>query len=319
MAASQKLTLDREFPGLSFEKAEEKIIAALNMQGFGVLSNIDIQDTLKSKIGADFHRYKVLAACDPKVMHKALSIDPNVGVLLPCHIVVEELTGATKGSRIAIINPYMMLKLLDNQQFQPLVDEAYEQLDTLMLSRVSSHGFLKSVVSCEKIKTSQRTRKSMAFGHGRAASAFQVQDDRLNVGIQVNVIVGHQHDHGYRMTLMTAVRHYDDIVDYSMGDNIMPSIHTRNRRPSQACSSQFPERSAHLILPVPRTADWKIGVLNSRTTFAGAGLLIPLNKCRREELYLPWKCQDERHAYEKCQYVEFLKRVKAKQAMKAAH
>ncbi len=74
----------------SYDEALSKLPEALKSEGFGVLTEIDLAQTLKNKIGADFRRYKILGACNPTLAHKALSISLDVGVLLPCNVVVYE-------------------------------------------------------------------------------------------------------------------------------------------------------------------------------------------------------------------------------------
>lgn len=77
---------------LSYAEALERVPAALKKEGFGVLTTIDVRATLKEKIGADVPPYTILGACNPKMAHRALTIDPTVGVNLPCNVVVRELS-----------------------------------------------------------------------------------------------------------------------------------------------------------------------------------------------------------------------------------
>ena len=74
----------------SYESALEQLPEALKAEGFGVLTEIDVKETLKKKIGADFRRYKILGACNPKLAHEALSLRLDIGAMLPCNVVVYE-------------------------------------------------------------------------------------------------------------------------------------------------------------------------------------------------------------------------------------
>lgn len=90
----------------SFEAAIEKTTAALKLEGFGVLTRIDIQSTFKEKLNTDFRPYVILGACNPQLAHRALSANADVGLLLPCNVTVQD-----EGGQIAVtaVNPQQML------------------------------------------------------------------------------------------------------------------------------------------------------------------------------------------------------------------
>lgn len=111
----------RELRGVDYEDAIRRTTEALGEQGFGVLTEIDVRKTLKEKIGEDFKRYVILGACNPQLAHRALSEDDNVGLLLPCNVVVAE---TERGSEVAYARPAEMLGVADNPALEPLAEEA---------------------------------------------------------------------------------------------------------------------------------------------------------------------------------------------------
>ncbi len=112
-----------------YEAAVEKVIAALKAEGFGVLTTIDVKETLKKKIDVDFRRYVILGACNPPLAYRALQSDPRVGLLLPCNVTVEE---SDNGSLVSIVNPDAMLNveaLADNADIKAVASEARARLE----------------------------------------------------------------------------------------------------------------------------------------------------------------------------------------------
>lgn len=112
----------------SYDDAIEKVTAALKVEGFGVLTRIDVRTTLKEKIGADFRPYVILGACNPKLAHRALQSEPMIGTLLPCNVTVETTDG---GTQVTIINPDAMLglpPLSDNETVVEVASEARARL-----------------------------------------------------------------------------------------------------------------------------------------------------------------------------------------------
>ncbi len=115
-----------------FEAALARTIAALKVEGFGVLTEIDIQDTLKKKLGVDHLPYKILGACNPPLAHRALTAAPEVGLLLPCNVTVRQLeSGAVE---VAMIDPLMMMGVIENPALQPIADEARLRLERVAQS-----------------------------------------------------------------------------------------------------------------------------------------------------------------------------------------
>lgn len=111
---------------LSFEEAESRVRDLLKEEGFGVLTEIDVQRTLKDKLNVEFRSYKILGACNPPLAHRALQAEPGIGLLLPCNVVVE--AGAAGGSRISFLDPEMALGMVGNPDLEPVARDAAQRL-----------------------------------------------------------------------------------------------------------------------------------------------------------------------------------------------
>ena len=101
---------------LTFEKTLDHVKEALTMEGFGVITEIDVQDTLKKKIGVDFRRYRILGACNPTLAHEALEIEDKVGTMLPCNVVVQDL--GSGNVEVAAIDPVASMQAIDNPRLK---------------------------------------------------------------------------------------------------------------------------------------------------------------------------------------------------------
>lgn len=125
---SQQLAFEVTLP-VAYEQAIEETTAALKAEGFGVLTRIDVKQTLKEKINADFHPYSILGACNPTLAHKALSHDEQVGLMLPCNVTVEAKDDKT--SLVRIGDPDAFLKIgsfATDAVLQSVAKEARERL-----------------------------------------------------------------------------------------------------------------------------------------------------------------------------------------------
>lgn len=116
----------------SFEEAIEKTTEALKKEGFGVLTKIDVKTTFKEKINVDFRRYVILGACNPVLAHRSLSANPDVGLLLPCNVTVQE-----QGTDVVVtaINPIQMLGALSGDPvISAVAAEARAKLERVIAS-----------------------------------------------------------------------------------------------------------------------------------------------------------------------------------------
>ncbi len=121
-----KYGLETTLKGTNFEQAVELATGALRQEGFGILTQIDVKETLKTKLNVDFRRYLILGACNPSLAHQALDTEPQIGLLLPCNVVVQESTdGAVL---VSIADPKAMFTVVDNPAVKPIADEAYQRL-----------------------------------------------------------------------------------------------------------------------------------------------------------------------------------------------
>jgi uncharacterized protein (DUF302 family) len=112
--------------GIPYEQAVEKATAALKEEGFGVLTEIDVKATLKKKLDADFRRYVILGACNPPFAHKALSAELEIGLLLPCNVIVYETDHG--GSVVSALNPMAALGIVDNLELMQVAEQVTEKI-----------------------------------------------------------------------------------------------------------------------------------------------------------------------------------------------
>ncbi|MBP1656709.1 MAG: hypothetical protein H6Q31_1310 [Bacteroidetes bacterium] len=114
---------------LSFDEALAKVTEELKKEGFGVLTTIDVRETLKKKLDVEFPRYTILGACNPPFAYKALQAEEEIGLLLPCNVIVYEKRGQT---RVAAFDPMVMSAILGNRQMEPVVDEVKARLERVI-------------------------------------------------------------------------------------------------------------------------------------------------------------------------------------------
>jgi len=113
----------------SFEQAIEKVTEELKKEGFGILTTIDVKDTLKKKIDVDFKKYTILGACNPKLAHNALQVEEELGLLLPCNVIVYEKNDKTV---ISIFDPRIMTLVIDNPDMKRVAEEVKNKLEKVL-------------------------------------------------------------------------------------------------------------------------------------------------------------------------------------------
>ena len=114
---------------LTYEQAIENVTAELKKEGFGVLTFIDVKETLKQKINVDFKKYAILGACNPPIAHRALQEEEELGLLLPCNVIIYE---KDKKTRVSIFDPMVMTWIMENDQMKPIATEVQEKLQRVL-------------------------------------------------------------------------------------------------------------------------------------------------------------------------------------------
>jgi uncharacterized protein (DUF302 family) len=111
----------------TFNEAVTQVTAALKAEGFGVLTEIDVKETLKKKLDVDFRPYKILGACNPPLAYRALSTAPEVGLLLPCNVTVSYVED--KVTDVSLVDPLSMLGFVQHPDLEPVAEEARARLE----------------------------------------------------------------------------------------------------------------------------------------------------------------------------------------------
>lgn len=106
-------TYDRVLEDVGIDDAELRVRDALVEHGFGILTEIDVKATMKKKIDVDMEPYRILGACNPQMAHKAIGIEPRVGAMLPCNVILREVKN---GTEVSAIDPVASMQAIDNDQ-----------------------------------------------------------------------------------------------------------------------------------------------------------------------------------------------------------
>lgn len=121
-------TINRTFEGGVFEDIDARTRKALADQGFGILTEIDVQATMKKKLDAEMRPYRILGACNPKMAYSAIGLEPRVGAMLPCNVILREVTD---GVEVSAIDPVASMQAIENEE---LITVAGQVRDLLTLA-----------------------------------------------------------------------------------------------------------------------------------------------------------------------------------------
>jgi uncharacterized protein (DUF302 family) len=114
----------------SFEEAVEKVTEELKKEGFGVLTEIDVQATLKKKLDVDFKKYQILGACNPPFAYKALQAENKIGAMLPCNVIVQELDNGK--TEVAAVDPVASMQAVENDELSDIANEIRAKLQRVI-------------------------------------------------------------------------------------------------------------------------------------------------------------------------------------------
>lgn len=113
-----------------FDTTIEKVTGELKKEGFGVLTQIDVQDTLKKKLDVDFRKYKILGACNPQFAHKALLAEDTIGTMLPCNVIVQERENGKV--EVSAVDPVASMMAIENEKLGEIANEVREKLEKVI-------------------------------------------------------------------------------------------------------------------------------------------------------------------------------------------
>jgi uncharacterized protein (DUF302 family) len=118
-------TIDRVIDDADFDEVDSRTRAALASHGFGVLTEIDVKATMKKKIDVDMDPYRILGACNPHMAHQAIGMEPKIGAMLPCNVILREVEG---GIQVSAIDPLASMQAIDNDDLKSVAGEVRDML-----------------------------------------------------------------------------------------------------------------------------------------------------------------------------------------------
>ncbi len=118
-------TYNRTLTGVDIDAADARIRTALAESGFGILTEIDVKKTMRNKLDVDMEPYRILGACNPKMAYKAIEIEPRVGAMLPCNVILRTVDG---GTEISAIDPVASMQAIDNKQLHEVAGEVRDMM-----------------------------------------------------------------------------------------------------------------------------------------------------------------------------------------------
>ena len=118
-------TIDRVIEGADFEDVDARTRAALANHGFGVLTEIDVKATMKKKIDVDMEPYRILGACNPNMAHQAIGMEPKIGAMLPCNVILRAVDG---GIEVSAIDPLESMAAIDNAELKSVAGQVRDML-----------------------------------------------------------------------------------------------------------------------------------------------------------------------------------------------
>ena len=122
-------TIDRVIDSTDFEEVDRRTRAALANHGFGVLTEIDVKATMKKKIDVDMDPYRILGACNPNMAHQAIGMEPKIGAMLPCNVILREVEG---GIQVSAIDPLASMQAIDNDDLKAVAGQVRDMLDEVV-------------------------------------------------------------------------------------------------------------------------------------------------------------------------------------------